>query len=140
MLGVARSCGVTTLARLAAVFGLGVGARAGVETTTAGHGAPMAPFGPVPVQHIAVVGQAAPAFGGAVGRQAERVHAAEITSVQAYIAIILAPGRRDCAMEIVGVRGVALGQFSVKSICNMALLRHGRLNLRHERVLSHICF
>ena len=73
---------------------------------------------------LAIVSQIAPAFGSAIERQAERVPAAEITSHQAYHAITLAPGHRDCAMEMVGVRGVVIGQVSVQSICNMQLLRH----------------
>ena len=95
ILSVAGFCGFTT-ARLAAVFGRGVTASPSADTTTASDGALITPFGPVPIQHIAVVIQVAP-VARAIGRQTERINATETTTMQTHMAA-LAPGTWDCAM------------------------------------------
>ena len=60
-------CHGSTHARLATIFGGGVGASAGAGATAARHGAPPVPFGPVTVRHIAVVVEGAPVVGASGG-------------------------------------------------------------------------
>ena len=104
------------IARPPAVFGRGIRACTPVDTATARSGALIAPFGPVPVQRMALVTQAAPVV-RALLRQTERVHAAESTDFRAHRTLLLAPGHRDFAMKIVGVRGIVRSQNSVPSTC-----------------------
>ena len=86
---VAGSCALTT-APLATVYGRGVAATASVHAMSTSDGALIAPFGPVPISHGAVVIQAAP-VGLATDRQAERVDAGETASHESHATALLAP-------------------------------------------------
>ena len=72
-------CHGSTHARLATIFGGGVGASAGAGATAARHGTVVPPFGPVTVRHIAVVVEGAPVV-GASGGQTERVNPCGVTA------------------------------------------------------------
>ena len=86
---VAGSCAIAT-ALLAAVYRRGITAIASVHAMSASDGALIAPFGPVPIFHVAVVIQAAP-DALATDRQAERVDAGEKASPKTHATALSAP-------------------------------------------------
>ena len=75
-------------------------------TATASLGALIAPFGPVPVQHITVVGEVTPVVGASAGHT-ERVVSGDPATFRRIFAVF-APARWDRTMQIIGEQGVIM--------------------------------